>query len=186
MSEPKRDLNENVGDESQRAPDVDTLVAALHSRSGAVRQRAREALVYAGKPAVDLLIEALRESDHQVQWEAAKALGTIADPAAAPALANQLDHTDFSVRWLAAEGLVSIGQEALRPTLKILAERGADGSIRSGAHHVLHGLGERGFSDKVAPILEALEGPDPDVRAARAARAALYGSTEAEIEDRAE
>jgi len=84
MSESSGDMREDVQNVGSGSSDIDTLVAALRSRSGAVRERAREALLELGKPAVDPLIEALRDDDCQVQWEAAKALGEIGDPAAAP------------------------------------------------------------------------------------------------------
>lgn len=176
MNETDRDWSERLEREASRSSDIDTLVAALRNRSGAVRERARESLIEIGEPAVDRLIEALREPDHRVQWEAAKALGEIADPAAAPELANQLDHTDFGIRWLAAEGLIAIGREALKPLLAVVAERGEDQSIRDGAHHVLHDLAKQDLREEVSPVIEALEGPDPDVEAPRAARLALYGS----------
>ena len=176
MNEEKTDLQEEVDRETSRPSEIDTLVAAFYNRDPGVRQRARESLVEIGKPAVEPLIEALREGNTQVQWDAAKALGQSGDPAVAPALASQLDHGDHGVRWLAAEGLVSIGVEALEPLLEVLAERGDEQPIRRGAHHVLEELGDRAPQEKVAPVLEALEGPDPDIEAPRAARVALYGS----------
>jgi HEAT repeat protein len=152
------------------------LVAELYSQDGAKRERAREALVDIGAAAVDPLIEVLQGAGHQEQWEAAKALGEIGDPAAAPALVSQLVNDHFDVRWLAAEGLIAIGRQALKPLLAALAEQGDDELIRSGAHHVLRGLAGEGFQEEIAPVVEALEGPDPDVEAPRAARVALYGS----------
>mgnify|MGYP001324204414 CR=1 FL=1 len=176
MTEATRDQGKDIHAAASETSDIAKLVAALYSHNGTKRQRAREALVDIGAPAVDPLIEVLQGPGHQEQWEAAKALGEIGDPAAAPALVSQLMNDHFDIRWLAAEGLIAIGRQALKPLLAVLAEQGDDELIRSGAHHALHGLAEEGFQAETAPILEALEGPDPDVQAPRAARIALYGS----------
>ena len=64
--------------------DVPSLVQALGDRDGQVRQRAREALVEIGQPAVPALISLLASPEDQLRWEAAKALCDIADPSAAP------------------------------------------------------------------------------------------------------
>ena len=66
-----------------------------------------------GKPAVPSLIQLLSHRKPHVRWEAAKALGGIADPIAAFALVNAQKDRDGDVRWLAAEGLAALGRDAL-------------------------------------------------------------------------
>ena len=75
-----------------------------------VRRRARNGLIVLGNLAVDPLIQLLRDPTTHVRWEAAKALGSIGAPRAAPALVRVLDEDeDFDVRWLAAEALAGLG-----------------------------------------------------------------------------
>ncbi|MGH7602153.1 MAG: HEAT repeat domain-containing protein, partial [bacterium] len=96
------------------------LLAALSSKVGMDRQRARLALVKIGQLSVPFLLEALTDANDQVRWEAAKALGSIKDPAAAPALVNALLDECTEVRWLAAEGLIALQRAALAPLLQAL------------------------------------------------------------------
>ena len=102
---------------------IPELIAALASPSPVARRKAREALVALGKPAVPSLIQLLSHRKPHVRWEAAKALGGIADPIAAFALVNALKDRDGDVRWLAAEGLAALGRDALHPLLAALIER---------------------------------------------------------------
>ena len=109
---------------SKNAPaGIPELTAALASSNPVARKKAREALVALGGPAVPALIQLLSHRQPHVRWEAAKALGAVADPIAASALVNALDDRDGDVRWLAAEGLVALGRDALQPLLAALMER---------------------------------------------------------------
>ena len=100
-----------TGATSKKTPaTIPELIAALASPSPVARRKARDALVALGKPAVPSLIQLLSHRKLHVRWEAAKALGGIADPIAASALVNALDDRDGDVRWLAAEGLAVLEQ----------------------------------------------------------------------------
>jgi len=56
-------------------------------------------LIALGRPAVDSPVELLGHRVPHVRWEAAKALGGIGDPKAAPALVEALEEDDdFDVR----------------------------------------------------------------------------------------
>jgi HEAT repeat protein len=153
--------------------EIDSLIASLASEDGFERQSARLALVAMGEPALIPLKEALFDTDYQVRWEAAKALGEIREPSTAPALVNALEDADFGVRWLAAEALIGLRRAALSPLLQALAERGQFTMLREGAHHVLRTLCEMGLRDKVVPVLKALQGSDPQSEVPLAARKAL-------------
>jgi HEAT repeat protein len=153
--------------------DIPAHLAALRSQDGIKREHARQALVYAGKQAVDPLIELLTDSNHQTRWEAAKALGEIADPKAASSLVRSLEDKEFDVRWLAAVGLIAIGKDALVPLLKALSKHADSVWLRKGAHHVLHDLSKKGFMDLATPVLAALEGTDPEIEVPGPTRMAL-------------
>jgi HEAT repeat protein len=160
---------------SKKAPTkVAELIAALESPGPVARRKAREALVALGKPAVPSLIQLLSHRKPHVRWEAAKALGGIADPIAASALVNALKDRDGDVRWLAAEGLTALGQDALHPLLAALIERHESDWLCEGAHHVCHVLvKKRGLGQVLQPLLAALAQSEPEAAAPLAAYTAL-------------
>lgn len=152
---------------------VTSLIANLSRKDGGVRERARQSLVAIGTPAVALLIEALVDPKELVRWEAAKALGEIRNPAAAPALVAALEDKVFDVRWLAAEGLIALGGEGLIPLLHALSERSDSLWLREGAHHVLHNISRGELREVLQPVLAALDDIEPSVEVPFAARTLL-------------
>jgi HEAT repeat protein len=139
-----------------------------------VRDKAREALLAIGKPAVRLLIQLLAHRGPHVRWEAAKALCSIADPIAATALANALDDRDSDVRWGSAEGLTALGREGLQPLLAALLERAQSSWFRQGAHHVCHTLAtKRKLGPILRPLLVAFDRFEPQMAVPLAAYTAL-------------
>ena len=142
-------------------PSAETLTKTLSSRKDRVREGARHALVAMGKEAVPALIEALKDKNSLMRWEAAKALGEIADPETAPVLVKALEDEDFDIRWLAAEGLIRMNIRGLKPLLEALEHRGDSPWLREGAHHVFHDLAKGGLRKSLAPVLAALEALEP-------------------------
>lgn len=151
------------------ADTIDSLVDSLASADGLERHAAREQLEELGSSSVPALVRALKSPSEHARWEAAKALGEIADPSAAPALVSTLCDQKAAVRWLAGEALIHIGRGALAPLLRGL--EGSSDSIwfRDGAHHVLRSLIRDGVADEAIPVLEALENLEPSVEAPVAA-----------------
>lgn len=154
---------------------IERLIADLHRSDGAVRREARQALVFIGKLSVDFLIPLLKDPDDDVRWEAAKALAEIADPRAASELVGLLMDHNYGVRWLAAEGLIPIAPNALKPLLEKLAEHPDSSWLRRGALHVLHELAKKApdLNELVEPVINALEGFEPEIGVLEAAYAAL-------------
>lgn len=157
---------------------IDSLIATLGNPDGLTRQKARIDLVRIGEPAVDALAAILQSSPGVAHWEAAKALGQIASPRAAPALVRALEDDDFSVRWLAAEALVALGGQGLPPLLHALSDRPTSSLLREGAHHVLHDLIAKRYlleavEAAVKPVLAALEESEPAVTVPIVAERAL-------------
>lgn len=152
---------------------ISDLIVALADQDWVTRQRAREALVEIGKPAVVPLIKALEKPGERVRWEAANALSEISDPKAAPAMVSALEDDSFGVRWLAAEGLISMGREGLGPLLQALVEHSQSVWLREGAHHVLRILAEEGLHAQIASVLNALEDIEPAIGVIQPAKAAL-------------
>ena len=149
------------------------LISTLACKDAVERDSARWALVRIGRAAVEPLLEALGATDSHVRWEAAKALFSIAEPVAAPALVVALDDKDQNVRWLAAEGLCAVGPDALQPLLVALVANADSDWLRDGAHHVLHKLVKKDPAHPAAGVLTALEQPEPQVAVPPAAEKAL-------------
>jgi HEAT repeat protein len=175
--------NESEGDKGQE-PTIDparlsTLVSALRSPDYGERVHARQALEEVGHPAVGPLLELLADPGHQTRWEAAKALVAIADADASPALVKALMDEESDVRWLAAEALIAIGRDGLEPLLRALEEQPESVWLRQGAHHVLHDLEDPALHRLVAPMLEALESFDAEMKVIFAAGDLLAKLTQA-------
>lgn len=152
---------------------IDELVAALGSKNGLARQSARKALQKIGTPAVPALLVALTSRHERVRWEAAKALGEIADPRAADGLAVALDDKSAGVRWLAAEGLARLGRAGLIAVFNVLIVHSYSAWLRESAHHVLTLLEYGELSAYVIPVIQALEDVEPNVQAPLAAKDSL-------------
>ena len=155
--------------------EIETLVDSLADVDGVRRQAAREQLIQGGSQAVPSLVRALQSSSERARWEAAKALGEIAEPSAAPALVDALEDKKSAVRWLAATALINLGRAALVPMLRGLEGHSDSIWFRDGAHHVLRTLIREGEADEAIPVLEALENIEPVVEAPIAAYHALQG-----------
>jgi HEAT repeat protein len=140
---------------------INELTSALCGKDAQMRERARQSLVRIGAPATAPLVRLLDDRSHQARWEAAKTLGAIADPEAAPALVSALRDKEFDIRWLAALGLIAMGPNALPPLLEELVRRSESTWLRQGAHHVLHDLDDQKTKEMMSPVLEALEGIEP-------------------------
>lgn len=138
---------------------IEALGRALSDRDGGKRQEARDYLVKAGPRSVLVLTALITDPNHRVRWEAAKALGQINDPTAAPALVTALEDDDSDIRWLGAEGLIVLGRAGLVPLLEELIRRSDSFQLREGAHLVIRKLVEQGNYAYLAPILDALDGP---------------------------
>ena len=145
----------------ERNTSLEAFIANFASHDDAKRVKARHSLVVMGKAAVPSLIEALKNSNTLMRWEAAKALGEIGDPGTAPALVKALEDEEFDVRWLAAEGLIKMNINALRPLLQALENRGDSVMLQEGAHHVFHDLAKGALRKYLAPVLAALERLEP-------------------------
>jgi hypothetical protein len=136
---------------------VKNSIGLLSSSDDLARTEAFKSLIAIGMPAVPLLVDALKNSNCLVRWEAAKALGTIGDPATAPALVQALEDEKFEVRWRAAEGLTKMKVNGLKLLLQALTKDAESVFLREGAHHVLSIMARDGLRNCLLPVLTALE-----------------------------
>ncbi len=157
--------------------DLEGLARSLTSEDDAVRFAAVEALGQVGDPeAVHLLINALsittaasaremaggRGSDFKFRQTVAQTLGEMGEIAFEPLIAA-LDDQNRSIRNGAAMALVYLGDErAIEPLIAGLRQGpGARGPYNSGALSGLRQFGSRA----VEPLIAALQGDDPSIRA---------------------
>jgi hypothetical protein len=151
------------------------LIAALNGADLKERQAARRELTALGAPAVPALTSALFDSRGTVQWQAAKALTEVCDPASAPALVRALQEiSDFGVRWLAADALICLGTPGLEAVLEGLVHHADSIWLCEAARHVLHSLYEGGMEgEEMSHLLYALEGVEPALQVPWTAAAVL-------------
>ena len=160
--------------EIQKDERIDSLIQALRDPDRLRSRRVRLRLVRMGFPAVQALIPALSDPDNRLRWEAAKALGEIGDPTAAPALVGLLEDASQDVRWTAADSLIVLDRSAIVPLLQALVDRFYSVRLREEAHHILHVLKQRGhLTESEVKVLEALESPAPEVQSPWAAERVL-------------
>lgn len=157
---------------------INNLIRQLSDKDGQVREKARLALADIGKEATLPLTALLTDKDKQTRWEAAKALGTTADPAAIPALVQALNDEVFDVRWLISEALVKIGEPAIIPVLEMLTTGAEKLFLREEARHVLKYIirnnpNNRELIDTLKPVTNALEDNTAGVSAPAAAKIAI-------------
>ena len=157
---------------------VEKLVADLASQDATARQHARAALEKIGTATVPSLLQALGAPQQHMRWEAAKALAQIRDPSAADRLIGALGDKNSDVRWVVGEALIALRAAAAKPLLVALTKSELSDEFYRAAHHVLHELA--GFGDlapKLAPVIQAIDQPEPEMAVPLAAAEALKDFT---------
>jgi uncharacterized protein (DUF302 family) len=162
-------------------PAIQSLIMNLSSNDEILRIHSRESLVKIGKPAIPQLVEALMRGSHWLRWEAAKALGEIGNPTAAPALVEALKDEEFDVQWLAAAGLIKMKAGGVEPLLHALMAEADLPRIRDGAHHVIRELIKGELKEYLTPVLSALENIGPSIQLPWVAKTAHEKLTEAGV-----
>ncbi len=120
-------------------------------------------LVEVGKPAVEYLIQALKDKETSVRMEAAKSLSKIGDVSAIPFLINTLKDENFNIREEAVRALENIGGLAVEQLIRALEYE--DWKIRWGAART---LGEIKDKRAVEPLKQALNDKNGEARMAAA------------------
>ncbi len=160
---------------------IKNLILGLATYDDATRMNARLALLGIGRQAIPFLVEALKDRNDMVRWEATNIISEIGDPEAAPALVKILEDEEFGIRWTAARGLVGMHVKGLRPLFKSLEEKPQSDLLREGAHHVLRDLSKGELRKYLNPVLIALEGPAPAAQILGAAYRAMEDMEKAKI-----
>jgi HEAT repeat protein len=156
--------------------DADALVRGMGQVDGFALRKLREAAEQMGAAAVGPMQGALAGSPRrEVRWEAAKALGHLADPRSIAGLVEALDDNDADVARVAAEALVSFREKALTPLLKALVRNPGSSGIREGVRHVLRSRKGLLSKDAYTGLLKALEHGATLEQSAVAAHRVLMG-----------
>lgn len=168
-------LKPNV-EKMERKGDVLGLMRVLRgweSHSFDVQRGAVEALARIGEPAVEALVEALRDEDRFVRCHAADALRRIGDARSVQPLVQALKDEYEIVRLYAMEGLGRVGDAAaVEPLIRVLNDEFREVPYESLRKHVVEALAGVG-EPAVEPLIEALK--DEDVRVREAVAEALGG-----------
>ena len=140
------------------------MVECLGDTRGLVRLGFAEALGKVGKPALDLLIDALlNHSNAVVRRAAGKTLTLIEDPLAVPHLVHALVNDEDTVVQASAIGaLARTGEASVTPLLEVLASNDSSESNKGHAAWGLAFIGAKG-KDK---LYAAYDSDSPEVRAA--------------------
>lgn len=140
----------------------DSLASALKSKDATVRKNATEILGRSGKPALELLLQALEDDNSEIRSIASLYLGEIKDSIAVEPLILALKDNDSQVRTRAAFALGKIGDNrAVEPLIQALKENYDDiqeVSIKAEA------LMEFKDSDIVGLLIQTLKDNDSQVR----------------------
>ncbi len=146
---------------------VEALASALTDGSAAVRQRAAEGLGEIGPRAVaalPALARASRDPEAEVSASACWALGHLASPPGAPALLARVLGEDDPRQLPAAEALAQLGPAARGTIPALVAVLASPRAERAHAAFVLERLGP----PAVPALIEAIQGPERDLRRAAA------------------
>jgi len=145
----------------EQARTIARLLNELAEVNITTRQRARNALVAMGEPALPLMLDRLATGNFLVRWEITKALAEMRLPGSVPGLIRALEDDEQDVRWMAAVALAAIGRDALAPLIEAMVERLSSLFLRQGVHHVLSIYRDPELHDPLLELRDAL-GPMED------------------------
>jgi HEAT repeats len=120
------------------------------------------------------LIDGLHDPNPVLRQTTAALLSECRKPPAVAALVATLSDRDEGVRWAAATALVRGGQAAVEAVLRRLTGQDIAPEMRHVAAYVLRHVPDLAVRQKVAPVVQALDGSDYRVSAPLAAGAALH------------
>jgi HEAT repeat protein len=154
---------------------LDEVARLVHAPLAEQRRMAVEVLELLGEdavPALPAIAEALCDTDRNVQWSAARAIGNIAPrraPFAVAGLAKLLLHIDDNLRLAAAATLEAMGPDAKEAMPAIVKAIGSgDAETRAASMYILVSVGADNARPAVQALIESLSDHDPRVRRAAA------------------
>lgn len=140
---------------------LESLVWSLKNQSRDDHKEIMEAMVKIGRPAVDTLIDFLREKDDQLKQLTTSALGKIGDKKAIKPLISCLRDNNLQIRVGAANSLCNMGEEVVEPLMEALRESRPE--VREASAGA---LGQIGDKRAVEPLIKLLSDKNYTVRKA--------------------
>jgi HEAT repeat protein len=158
ISDPNSELYRSY-DENNEKPGLEELVTALKDENIAGQKDIVNDLVGIGEPAVEPLINLLKDEKWRVRYYAAEALGEIGDKKAVEPLIDSLNDENNGVRSNSMIALVEIGNPSLNPLINALNSN--KWQIR---WHAAETLGEIRDKKALKPLIKILNDENPWVR----------------------
>jgi HEAT repeat protein len=139
---------------------IESLVNCLKDKNSGVRNAAANSLVEIGKPAIELLIQALENQSLETCKRSAEVLGRIGEPLAVGPLIISLKNGHPQLKDAAMKALVQIGDKrAVEPLIEALEAK---------SRNAARALGQIGDERAIEPLIEALKEKDIRETAAKA------------------
>ncbi len=151
----------NVASAASDEPDIKTLIEDLNAQDVNVKAASVKALVEAGEPAVEPLIEVLSSKDPEIRENAAITLGKIKDERAIDPLIKLLTDEEWEVESAATSALVEIGEPVVEPLVFILQDKNEDVFLRMKVIAVLAGIKDE---RAIQPMIRVLK-EEPELQA---------------------
>jgi HEAT repeat protein len=135
---------------------IDPLITLLKHRNDNVLLKAMDALIDIGKPAVESLLDKLKDADPVLRTNAARVLGSIRDPRAIDPLIELLKDPEPDPRSYAADSLGEMkARRAVVPLIEVL-KGDKSLSVRSSAAVALIEIGDPRAAEPIMARLEYL------------------------------
>lgn len=144
----------NVANAASDEQDIEILIENFSSQDADVKADSVKALVEAGEPAVEPLIQALNSKDPEIRENAAITLGKIKDERAIKPLIKLLTDEEWEVESAATSALVEIGESVVEPLIEILQDENEDVFLQMKVIAVLAGIKDE---RAIQPMIQALK-----------------------------
>lgn len=146
-------------DENNEKQGLDELITVLKDENIAGQKDIVNDLVEIGEPAVEPLINLLKDEKWRVRYISAETLGEIGDSKAVEPLIDSLNDENNGVRSNSIIALVEIGKPSVEPLIDIL-----DDNNWHMKWQAAEALGEIGDKKAIQPLIKILNNENPWVR----------------------
>jgi HEAT repeat protein len=158
---------------------IGPFMAMLKEPKSAARRRAEDALKEIGSPAVEALIEALKDNNRDVRWTAVNTLGQIGDRRAVEPLTAVLQDEDSNMRWNAIRALGNLNDDYGNKVLSTTLVADLAGNDLTARQVAVEELGRLRSVEAVEALTQVLKDKKSDIRKAAAKALMEIGDTRA-------
>ena len=137
-----------------------SLINCLNDRDFKLKNAAANSLVEIGKPALELLIQALENQSLEIRKSSAEVLGRIGDPLSVDPLINSLKNGHPQLQDIVISALGQLGDK--RAVTSLIE------ALKAKSRNAARALGQLGDKRAIEPLIEALQEKDVRETAAKA------------------